>query len=488
MRRPRPRTLYLIAMAAALALPSLGWIGLRGLVSAHGFETPDVKPRLSADNVLSGRFQKDFATHFEHVFFGRTEMLFLKNGLHDAANLGDYHAGFSGHVIQGRDGWLFEKPYLDVAFRTNLPIASVRSQRSARRAFAHFRAACASAFPDGSAPPFVVLLAPSKAEVLRDKAPPRYAFFAERPAPAPGASPEPYATWHTLLDCEKVPFVDASELADPHADPRTLFPYGGTHWTVHYAARAASAALARVNPDLPRPDPLPPVLAPGCDDPRDHDLGYLLNLPVSYRRADDVHAHASFPPARPEGRSVLVFGDSFSEQVEAALVRSGCYAREDVLLFFNRIPTAREFREALARADAVLFVWSSPSLAGNRVSDTLETLANHLAPIVKPGRRYALGGSPCATDPAWRTEDGGRTAVLAPGATGLLELPLAGVSSRSPATRASVTLLTADGAALPPLPVPCDPASLTNGAVLRVPVTAPADAPLRLSAFRLDLQ
>ena len=224
MRRPSARTLYLAAMAAALALPSLGWLGLRGLVTAHGFETPDVAPRLTPANVRSGRFQKDFATHFEHVFFGRTEMLFLKNGLHDLANFGDYHAGFSGHVVQGREGWLFEKPYLDAAFRTNLPIESARVRRDARRAIDHFRAACATAFPGGSAPPFAVLLAPSKAEALRDKAPARYAFFAERPAPAPGAAPEPYASWRALLSAERVPFVDAADLADPAAAPRTLFP------------------------------------------------------------------------------------------------------------------------------------------------------------------------------------------------------------------------------------------------------------------------
>lgn len=486
MHRPSARTLYLAAMAAALALPSLGWLGLRGLVTAHGFETPDVTPRLSADNVLSGRFQKDAATHFEHVFFGRTEMLFLKNGLHDLAAFGDYHAGFSGHVIQGRDGWLFEKPYLDVAFRTNHPIESARSQRGARQAFAHFRSACASAFPNGSAPPFAVVLAPSKAEALRDKAPPRYAFFAERPAPAPGTAPEPYATWRALLAAEGVPFVDAADLADPAADPRTLFPYGGTHWTVHYAARCVSAALAATAPALPRPEPLPPTLAPGPDDPRDRDLAHLLNVPIPYRHGDDLHAHAAFPPAAPSARRILLIGDSFAEQVQAALVRSGLYAPEAVLLYFNQIPPAREFRDAIARADAVLFVWSAPSLAGNRVRDTLETLANHLAPAVKPGRRYALAGSPYALDPSWTTEDGGHTLVLAPGRNAPLELSLAGLPARP--ARAAVTLFSADGAALPPLPVPCEPAALTNGAVLRVPVAAPADAPLRLTAFRLDLQ
>ena len=491
MRLPSARTAFLAATALALGLPLLGWLGLRGLVGAHGFDTPDVSPPPPTPaNLASGRFQRDAAEHFEHILFGRTELLFLKNGLFDLASAGQYHSGFAGHVVQGRDGWLFEKPYLDATFRTNLPICGRRVRSRTRSALGNLRLALDSVRPGA---PVAFVLAPSKAEVLRDKAPDRYFAFGERPE-ADAADPEPYRTVRELLAQKGFATADFSRPAAAAADPRTLFPYGGTHWTVALAALAASNALALADPALPRPAPLPPVLAPGADDPRDRDLAHLLNVPVPYRRAGDLHAHASFPPppaGAPGPHRVYVMGDSFGEQLEAALVRSGLYTETNVVLRFNETPPAREFREAAARADAILFVYSAPSLAGTRLADTAEALANDLRPTIRPGRCYALGRSPYAMDGAWREEDGGRVLALDPGAEGIVELPLSGVGW--PSAQNTLSLLGPDGAEALSVPLwrPLGAAAaevdgdLRKLSVLRVPVRAPADRPLRLSAFIL---
>ena len=491
MRLPSARTAFLAATALALGLPLLGWLGLRGIVGAHGFDTPDVAPPPPTPaNLASGRFQRDAAEHFEHILFGRTELLFLKNGLFDLASAGRYHSGFAGHVIQGEDGWLFEKPYLDASFRTNLPIAGPRIRARTATALANLRRALDETRPGA---PVAFVLAPSKAEVLRDKAPDRFLAFGERPDPD-AADPEPYRAVRALLADAGFAVADFSRPDSAAADPRTLFPYGGTHWTVALAACAASNALALADPALPRPAPLPPVLAPGPDDPRDRDLAHLLNVPVPYRRGGDLHAHASFPPppaGAPGPERIYIVGDSFGEQLEAALVRSGLYAETNVVLRFNETPPAREFRQAAAHGAAILFVYSAPSLAGSRLADTAEALANDLRPSVKPGRRYALGRSPYAMDGAWREEDGGRVLALDPGAEGIVELPVSG--SGWPGANDTLALLGPDGAEALSVPLrrPFDRAAavpegdLERPSVLRVPVRAPADRPLRLSAFIL---
>ena len=483
MRRPSARTAFLAAFALALGLPLLGWFGLRGLVGAHGFDTPDVvPPPPTLANLASGRFQRDAAEHFEHVFFGRTELLFLKNGLFDLASAGRYHSGFDGHVVQGKDGWLFEKPYLDVAFRADLPMSRQHVRSRTRAALANLRAAFDRVRPGA---PVSFVLAPSKAEVLRDKAPDRYFAFAERPE-ADAADPEPYRTVRALLGQEGFAVADFSRPGRAGADPRTLFPYGGTHWTVALAAAAASNALALADPALPRPAPHPPVLAPGPDDPRDRDLAHLLNVPLPYRRGGDIHAHVSFPPppaGAPGPERVYVVGDSFGEQFREALVRSGLYAASNVVLRFNEIPSAREFREAAAHADAILFVYSAPSLAGTRLAETAEALANDLCPYVRPDRRYALGRSPYATDGAWREEDGGRVLVLDPGAEGFVDLPFTG--GRGMYAFLWLKLLDPAGAVVRSVALAI-PAREEKGDFLRVPVRADDDAPLRVSSFLLD--
>lgn len=417
----KARNAFLAAMALALGLPLLGWTGLRGFVGVHGFDTPDVKPRFSVRNVLSGRFRRDFETHWGHVFFGRTEMLFAKNGLYELLNAGLFHSGYAGRIVQGRGGQLFEKPYVDVVIAESLPVESAVLKNRSSTALKRLQGAIASLGPD--APRVAFVLAPGKASVFRDFLPRRY-----RRLLRPGD--EPYALWRDLLGRLGIPFFDASRSlpcgADGPASP-ALFPYTGTHWTVHWAAHAASNALALAAPDLPRPVPLAPRLVPHRPFTRDdRDMAGLLNLPWPYRRSPDLYAHPVFAPSPPPPpcARVLVFGDSFSVQVRDALVASGAYAPENVRLVYNEIPSAAEFARALREADAALFVYSSPSLASSRVATTADILANHLRPVMKPGRRYALGRSPYLGAGDWGEEDGGRSVALAPGASGALVLPV----------------------------------------------------------------
>ena len=440
----KSRRAFVAAMALALGLPLLGWTGLRGFVGVHGFDTPDVTPRLTAANVFSGRFRRDFEAHWGHVFFGRTEMLFAKNGLFEIFNLGLFHSGYAGRIVQGTRGELFEKPYVDVATAGALPVESPVLRKRASTALMRFESAVESLGHE--APAAVFVLAPSKASVLSGCLPRRY-----RRLVRPGDGP--YAIWRDLLGGAGIPCFDASASLPPGADgpaSPALFPYTGTHWTVHWAAHAASNALAVAAPALPRPSPLAPRLVPHEPFTRDdRDLAGLLNLPWPYRRAPDLYAHPVFaPPASPapgagapgaeSGSSprVLVFGDSFSVQVRDALVASGAYAPENVRLVYNEIPAAADFARAMREADAALFVYSAPSLASSRVATTAEILANHLRPSMKPGRKYALGRSPYLGPGDWGEKDGGRVATLAPGASGALVLPVPANAMRggAPAT------------------------------------------------------
>ena len=438
----KARNAFLAAMALALGLPLLGWTGLRGFVGVHGFDTPDVKPRFSVRNVLSGRFRRDFETHWGHVFFGRTEMLFAKNGLYELLNAGLFHSGYAGRIVQGRGGQLFEKPYVDVVVAESLPVESAVLKNRSSTALKRLQGAVASLGPD--APRVAFVLAPGKASVFRDFLPRRY-----RRLLRPGD--EPYALWRDLLGHLGIPCFDASRSLPPGADgpaSPALFPYTGTHWTVHWAAHAASNALALAAPDLPRPVPLAPRLVPHRPFTRDdRDMAGLLNLPWPYRRSPDLYAHPVFSPPffpapsaavpsvssvpsvpvappPPSSARVLVFGDSFSVQVRDALVASGAYAPENVRLVYNEIPSAAAFARAMREADAALFVYSSPSLASSRVATTADILANHLRPVMKPGRRYALGRSPYLGAGDWGEENGGRVVTLAPGASGALVLPV----------------------------------------------------------------
>lgn len=513
----KARNAFLAATALALGLPLLGWTGLRGFVGVHGFDTPDVKPVPSVRNVLSGRFRRDFETHWGHVFFGRTEMLFAKNGLYEAFNLGQYHSGFAGRIVQGKRGQIFEKPYVDVAVAESLPIFDPILQRRTRTALRQFSETVSSL--GRAAPTVAFLLAPSKAETFGSFLPDRYGRLRR----TGGELPQPWAVWHGLLEDVGIPYFDAAAENRSGAEfgAVDLFPYTGTHWTVDWAARAVSNVLAVAAPSLPRPAPMEPRIVSREPFTRDdRDLAGLLNLPIPYRRWPDVYAHPVFgPPAEAAGggggasadrpRRILLFGDSFSVQVRDALVLSGAYRPEDVTMWFNETPAAAEFRKAAHAADLILFTYSAPSLASSRVATTATILANHMRPLLKPGRKYALGRSPYLGSGDWGEDDGGRVATLAPGARGSLELHVPVLRhggtpelrlhpAGNPPTRdVPFTVQCGPDRAFDvrlragqtgPVQIPLETVPVRGGLAVRDPsLSVPADAPepLRLSAIEL---
>ena len=506
----RPRhALFARLCLLALAAPLLGWLGVRGFVGAHGFDTPDVTPRFSAQALFSGSWQRQMSEHFSHIFFGRTEALFLKNGLHDAATLGRDRAGAAGTVVQGRAGVLFERPYLDVALNGKpLPIEKPRTAADTAAALRTFRSALA-AFRPSDTPPVAFVLAPSKAETCREWIPRRFLRFAKRQA---SPDPEPYRTWKRLLDDSGIPFASPDDLApmrafaggadvprdipsgSPGPEKLALFPYSGTHWTVAAASLAAAAALERAAPRLPRPELAAVSFQRHVpDDPRDRDLAGLLNIPVRYRHRPDLYAHAVFSAPRTAPSSsrprIAILGDSFGEQLREALIRSGVCTPENAVLHANELPSARAFRELAAGADVILFAYSAPSLSSSRACRTLQDLANALVPNVRVGRHYALGRSPYILKGAWGEEDGGRVATIAPGKEGVLEL----FSNTPLPVGATVSVQQADPDAPPlkiPLPPPERPADGETAAAFRhaVRVACPenARAPLRLTSFRVQ--
>ena len=112
----RLRNVYIGAVFAALFAPLLCVTGLRGIVHVAGFERKAPRPKASAKAFLAGTLQNDLKAYYDRKYFGRGELLMFKHLVFDAVNLGQYHAGYSGNVIQGREGFLYERGYLDVLF------------------------------------------------------------------------------------------------------------------------------------------------------------------------------------------------------------------------------------------------------------------------------------------------------------------------------------------------------------------------------------
>ncbi|MGI5869033.1 MAG: hypothetical protein ACOX9C_06295 [Kiritimatiellia bacterium] len=356
----RLRNLYIGIVLAAFAAPLLCVTGLRGIVKVAGVEHKAQPPPVSAKAFLDGSFQNGLRTYYERKHFGRGELLKFKHLVFEIINLGQYHAGYSGNVIQGRKGFLFERPYLDVRF--NPP---TRHHTPAHhRQFAETAAALRDAI-EARGVAFGVILAPSKPEACPGLVPARYHRFSRAPADF-----DLYAGLSDALDSVNIPHVNGKTLCGPFLDTDALFPYTGTHWSVYCAALAATNLIGRLNAAnptnaLPAPVVLGMAYQPEPYESHDRDIADLLNLPFPYRRDPDRYPHPIFgpPPARP-GKAV-VLGDSFCDQLLVALQDSG--ACHDIVMISNKLPTREILESALADADLVIYAYSAHALARNRV-------------------------------------------------------------------------------------------------------------------------
>jgi hypothetical protein len=356
----RLRNLYIGIVLAVLAAPLLCVTGLRGFVQVAGFERKAPRPAASAKAFLDGAFQNDLKAYYDRKYFGRGELLKFKHLVFDAVNLGQFHAGYSGNVVQGREGFLFERGYLDVRFNPPTKFHTPAHHRQLAETAAALRRAVEAR---GAA--FGVILAPSKPEACPGLVPTRYRRFSRAPAGF-----DLYAGLAAALAAAGVPHVNGNELCRPFLDTDVLFPYTGTHWSVYCAAMAATNLIGQLD-DSSTTNGLPAPAVFGMEykaEPYDRnarDIADLLNLPFPYRRDPDRYPHPIFgpPPARP-GKAVIL-GDSFCGQLQAALKRSGAYS--EVYLFSNKLPTQEKLESALAGADVFIIAYSAHALARDRV-------------------------------------------------------------------------------------------------------------------------
>lgn len=232
-------------------------------------------------------------------------------------------------VLMGRQGFLFEKVYVDAYnAASERPMDELRDVSASTRRLQDRLAA------DGIA--FVLVIAPSKAEVYPEHLPARadVAGRADRRST--------YQNMIGLLQADGVNLVDAHALfcewkREPGAPP--LFARGGTHWNDYGAARVVAELTGRLR-SLTGKD-VPVVHITGAVTNRtivgaDNDLAELLNL-WSARPLAGPQVHPV--PAVQAGSclpDVLFVGDSFVFTLTNVMDRLGLYRKRETYYYYNR--------------------------------------------------------------------------------------------------------------------------------------------------------
>jgi hypothetical protein len=232
-------------------------------------------------------------------------------------------------VLMGRDGFLFEKAYVD-AYRESgtRPEAELQNISFSTRRLQDRLAA------DGIA--FLLVIAPSKAEIYPEHLPPGIDVAGR------AGRRSNYENLIEFLRRDGVNLVDAHALflewkRAPGAP--LLFTKGGTHWNQYGAARVVSQIMDRLR-ELTGKD-LPAIRVVGAETNRviadeDNDLGELVNLWSGRPLAGpQIHPVTDTRPGTylPD---LLVVGDSFVFTLTNLMDREQLYRRRDTFYYYNR--------------------------------------------------------------------------------------------------------------------------------------------------------
>ena len=107
------KVVYFALVAAALAIPSLSFFGAReDWTKLAGWEKNTNVAPFTFANWTNRTFQTSFTEDFSKNFFMRKTLLRTSLELWDVLNLRTFHHGYRSSILDGRDGVLFEKPYV----------------------------------------------------------------------------------------------------------------------------------------------------------------------------------------------------------------------------------------------------------------------------------------------------------------------------------------------------------------------------------------
>jgi hypothetical protein len=298
-------------------------------VELSGVESRPEKPELNLKTWFSGDWQKDYDRYFTEKAGLRGQLVRTWNQV-NFTFFGKVQRHQGTHVIVGRDRWLYEQVYIDVYNRADDTPPEELDQRVrdvkrlqdelAKRDIA-----------------FVLVVAPSKVEVLPEHVPPGLL------APGRAERRTAYDRLAPMLAKAGVNLVDARRffMEKKNELPYPLFSRGGVHWNYYGAGLVVEQVIEQIERQTGRDLVNLSVADVVVDDePRgtDNDLGDLLNVwqrnslagPQVHPVFDRSGGDDAFKPR------ILLVGDSFARTLAEILDEQHVHASTDVMFYLNR--------------------------------------------------------------------------------------------------------------------------------------------------------
>ena len=320
------KILLTIVFFALLALPTLRFFGVEeGWTRIYGWEKDAPVPPLTYASFTNRAYQTAFTEDYSKHFFLRKTFLRTACQLREVTNLGLFHYGYSGSIIDGRDGILMEKPYMK--FHLTCPRPGGRAKyASVLRALKEIDDDCRS-----NGVKFVCMLFPDKPQAYPEYLPRWFDWFWD------------YSNYNTqgevagLLREEGIDVFDATDymLSRKARWEAWVYPPGGTHFSAYGCGLFYNGFLEQFI-DTGRYDFKATRFVRAV--PRDSewflddDISRLLNT----WRNPHLRTNVYYEPVWEQTNvvrnagSAVVLGDCYRDQVCRVLRDSGFFARKKV--------------------------------------------------------------------------------------------------------------------------------------------------------------
>lgn len=360
----KTKILFVLFVLGLLVVP---WFDLPQ-ASMTGWEQATARPEFSWKSFQDKGFQQQMEKWWTRHFGLRNTMFVTKNTIYEVLNLGQFHSGYGGNILQGRHGVLYERAYLFVKYAPGSKTDIEKNVAETVDVFTRLRDRL-----EAMGKTFIFIMAPSKAD-CREESLPRLWQFRQKHVETP---PSILPIWEKALRQNKILYVNSLEVIKKKGILKDSFPDPGTHWSLLAAGITWEEAVRTIR----RTDAgIPAVRVSGMQisteaRAEERDIANLLDIRPRYRRGKQSWKCALFDPVPcDKAVSTIIVGDSFSVQLTRNIIRSGFSSIDHAHNFGNILPTKEQWFEFLDKTNVVILIYTYPNLTSTRVQSEAKQL------------------------------------------------------------------------------------------------------------------
>lgn len=375
---------YCVLAAVLLAVPSLRFMGAsEDWVELAGWEKrTDVVP-LSFESYTNRAFQTSFTENFSKSFFLRKTFLRTSLQIWDVLNLREFHHGYNGGVMEGRDDVLFEKPYLRYHLQVDRS-GDTNKYASVMKKLKELDAFCRSIGAD-----FVFLPMPDKPQLYEEYLPAWLDWFFDY------SNYDPQGKLENVCRANGIKVFESGRyLLERKKEWKTwVYPPGGTHFNAYGTGLVYEgfAGFAKTNLEhrlafnrflgAHRAEPIWSV---------DDDISRLMNTWYNPRLWSNPHYAPDFDTnAVANAGSAIILGDCYREQIVKIFQDAGLFASEKIVQSKRKGQAAKDFRNVIADLRLVVMVYQSFNT--DRLDEREEEIESIFAAMREARKTFAVG-------------------------------------------------------------------------------------------------